>query len=133
MSRLALLVRRAALIAFCGLVLAGCGGGETVSPTGPVEGTLPKVEKGDPAAGKKVFADAGCGGCHTFAPAGSTQTTGPNLGEVLKGKDEAFVRESITNPSAEIASGYPDVMPKTYGTQLTSKQLADLVAFLLQS
>ena len=124
-------MRRLALIALCAGVLAGCGGGETVSPTGPVEGTLPKAEKGDPAAGKKVFASSGCGGCHTFAPAGTKGTTGPNLTEALKGKDAEFIRESIVNPNAEIAKGYsPNVMPQTYGQQLSAKEIADLVAFL---
>ncbi len=35
--------------------------------------------KGDPAAGKQVFASAGCGGCHTLADAGSNGSVGPNL------------------------------------------------------
>ena len=126
-------MRRVALIAFFVLVLAGCGGEKTVSPTGPVKGELPKAEKGDPAAGKKVYNDAGCGGCHTFAPAGSKGAIGPDLDDALKGKDAEFIRESIVDPNAEIASGFqPSVMPQDYGSQLTSKQIADLVAFLQQ-
>lgn len=126
-------MRRPALIAFSVLILAGCGGEKTVSPTGPVSGELPKAEKGDPAAGKKVYNDAGCGGCHTFAPAGSKGAIGPDLDDALKGKDAEFIRESIVDPNAEIASGFqPSVMPQDYGSQLTSKQIADLVAFLQQ-
>ena len=102
-----------------------------MSPTGPVEGTLPKAEKGDPAAGKAVFTDAGCGGCHTFQAAGTNATVGPNLDEALKGKDAAFIEESIKDPNAEVASGFtPNIMPQDYGSQLSSKELADLVAFL---
>ena len=124
-------MRRALLIVSFGLLLVGCGGEETVSPTGPVQGTLPKAEKGDPAAGKKVFADAGCGGCHTFKAAGTSATVGPNLDEALKGKDAAFIEESITDPNAEVASGFaPNVMPQDYSSQLSSQELADLVAFL---
>jgi cytochrome c oxidase subunit II len=124
-------VRRSVLIALAVALLAGCGGEETVSPTGPVEGTLPKQEAGNPAAGKAVFAANGCGGCHTFTPAGTKGTIGPDLDKVLQGKDAAFVRESIVDPNAEIAEGFqPNVMPQTYGQQLTSKQVADLVAFL---
>ena len=124
-------MRRVVLIALCGLVLAGCGGEKTVSPTGPVVGTLPKAAKGNPAAGKMVFADNGCGSCHTFAPAGSTGKIGPDLGKVLTGKSADFIKTSITDPNAEIAPGYqPNVMPPTYGQQLDSQQLADLVAFL---
>ena len=126
-------MRRPALIVLFALLLAGCGGEKTVSPTGPVEGELPKVEKGDPAAGKTVYTDAGCGGCHTFAPAGSKGAVGPNLDETLKGKDAAYIEASITSPDAEIASGYQaGVMPKDYASQLSAKQIADLVAFLQQ-
>jgi mono/diheme cytochrome c family protein len=126
-------VARVVLLVLGLLLLAGCGGEKTVSPTGEVVGTLPKAAKGNAAAGKKVFADNGCGACHTFTPAGTNGTTGPNLSEALKGKDEAFVRESITDPNAEIAKGYsPNIMPQNYGSQLSSKELADLVAFLLQ-
>ncbi len=126
-------MRRPALILLAALVLAGCGGEKTVAPTGPVEGQLPKAAKGNPAAGKKVFNDNGCGTCHTFAPAGAKGTIGPDLGKVLKGKSADFIKTSITDPNAQIAPGYkPNIMPQTYGSQLTSQQLADLVAFLQQ-
>ena len=70
-------------------------------------------------------------GCHTFAAAGTTGTTGPDLDEVLAGKDAAFVEQSIVQPNAEIAEGYSaGVMPQTYGEQLSPKQVDDLVAFL---
>ena len=124
---------RALVILFGVLLLAGCGGEKTVSPTGSVEGTLPKAAKGNPAAGKKLFADNGCGGCHTFKAAGADGKIGPNLDEVLTGKDAEFVKTSITDPNAEIASGFqPNIMPQNYGSQLSSQQIADLVAFLTQ-
>lgn len=124
---------RALVILFGVLLLAGCGGEKTVSPTGSVEGTLPKAAKGNPAAGKKLFADNGCGGCHTFKAAGTNGKIGPNLDDALKDKDAEFVKTSITDPNAEIASGFqPNIMPQNYGSQLTSKQIADLVAFLTQ-
>jgi mono/diheme cytochrome c family protein len=124
-------VRRALLIVLLGLFLAGCGGEETVQPTGPVVGTLPQAEKGDAAAGKAVFADAGCGGCHTFKAAGTNAKVGPDLDEALKGKDAAFIEESIKDPNAEVASGFAaNIMPQDYSSQLSSKEIADLVAFL---
>ena len=123
-------MRRAGLIVVFATFLVGCGGGETVSPTGPVEGTLPKAEAGNPAAGKALFVSQGCGGCHTFKAAGTNGKTGPDLDKALKGKDEAYIRESIVDPNATIASGFqPGIMPQ-YGEQLDSKQVADLVAFL---
>jgi mono/diheme cytochrome c family protein len=126
-------VARALVILFGVLLLAGCGGEKTVSPTGSVEGTLPKAAKGNPAAGKKVFDDNGCGGCHTFKAAGANGKIGPNLDDALKDKDAEFVKTSITDPNAEIASGFqPNIMPQNYGSQLSSQQIADLVAFLTQ-
>lgn len=95
---------------------------------------------GNVAAGKTVFNGAsGCAGCHTFGPAGSTGTTGPDLATALA-KDAtadgnmalaAFIKQSITDPGAYIASGYYDVMPHTFGTSLTKTQIDDLVAFIL--
>ena len=125
-------MHRTVLIVLAALLLAGCGGEKVIAPTGPVEGALPKAAKGNPVAGKKLFLQNGCGGCHTFKAAGTTGTTGPNLDKVLKGKDAQFVQTSIIDPSAYIEKGYPDVMPKTYGSQFTSKQVADIVAFLLK-
>ena len=122
---------RALLVALAVLLVAGCGGEKTVEPTGPVVGTLPKAGKTNPAAGKKAFSDNGCGGCHTFQAAGASGTIGPDLDKVLKGKDAEFIKTSITDPNAEIAPGFqPNVMPGSYGSQLTSQQLNDLVAFL---
>ena len=110
--------------------------GSTPSATESGTGSTQAVE-GDPAAGKQLFA-AGpqppCASCHTLQEAGASGTVGPNLDDVLKGKDAAFVHQSIVDPDAEIASGFqPGIMPKTYPQQLDEKQLADLVAFLEQS
>ena len=105
----------------------------TPTETTPAE-TTPGTAQGDPAAGKALFTSQGCGGCHAFAAAGTNATVGPKLDEVLKGKDAAFIHESIVEPNAEVAQGYPQgVMPGDYGQNLSAKQIADLVAFLSQS
>lgn len=96
---------------------------------------------GDATAGKAVFASNGCGSCHTLAVAGATGTIGPDLGKVVAGdatKDHmsigAFIEQSITDPAAFTASGGPwaTAMPTTFGSSLSSSQIADLVA-LIQS
>ncbi len=98
--------------------------------TGQTETGAPE---GDPAAGRQVFTSAGCTSCHTLSAAGSTAQTGPNLDEVLQGKDAAFIRESIVNPDAEVAEGFsPGVMPGNYEEQLGEDELANLVAYLAQ-
>jgi mono/diheme cytochrome c family protein len=114
---------------------------ETTGTTGTTETETTETEtaptttaeepSGSAEAGRAVYLDAGCGGCHTFEPAGTTGATGPNLSEGLAGKDPAFIRTSIVDPNAEIASGYSaGVMPDTYEQQLSPEQLSDLVAFL---
>jgi cytochrome c2 len=93
-----------------------------------VPGAAPPQVAGGPGA--QVFANNGCGGCHTLADAGTSSQTGPVLDDVLKGKDAAFIKESIENPSAEIAKGFQDIMPKTYGDSLSAEELDALVEYL---
>ena len=116
------------------LTAAGCGAGKVVQPRPEtVVGTIAAqtLPEGDAEAGKGVFTSQGCGGCHTLGDAGTNGTTGPNLDEVLTGKDAEFIRESIVNPNAEIAQGFqPNIMPQDYGTKLSQQQLADLVTYL---
>jgi len=99
--------------------------GETATETGAAAGG------GNAAAGKSVFTSAGCSSCHTLEEAGATGNVGPNLDDVLQGKDASFIEESIVDPNAEVTQGYqPNVMPQNFGDQLSPTQLADLVAFL---
>ena len=124
------------------LVLAGCGSGQTVSPTAKeVEGTLPTttqaaVPAGDAQAGAGLFKSKGCAGCHTFKPAGSNANVGPDLDKLAdyakkanQGPLEQFTFDSIKNPGAYLESGYNNVMPD-FGQTLTDKQIADLTAYL---
>src|SRR3989442_9611777 len=88
-------MRRLALLAAVSLALAlaGCGSEGVVAPTAQtVVGTLPTaapVAKGDPAAGKKLYAANGCGGCHTFKPAGSAGKVGPDLDKLAADAQKA--------------------------------------------
>ncbi len=143
-------MRRAALIAVVGVLLAGCGGGETTAPqpetveggTAPTQtetgATTEPAAQGDPAAGKQLYAANACGSCHTFKPANSTGTTGPGLDELpdlaeRAGKDlDEFTRESIENPNAYVEEGFPEGVMPAYD-QLSDTELTDLVAFLTQS
>jgi mono/diheme cytochrome c family protein len=106
------------------------------STGGTDSGQEPQAE-GDAQAGQQVFASVAnpaCGTCHTLEAAGASQTLGPNLDEVLADKDAAFIRESIVEPDAEVAEGYAGgLMPEDYEETLNEKQLADLVAFLVQA
>jgi len=88
--------------------------------------------EGASVQGKALFT-AQCGSCHTLADAGTTMEVGPNLDEALKGKDAAFIRESIVDPSASIAEGYQDIMPANFGELFTDPQLDGLVEYLLEA
>jgi mono/diheme cytochrome c family protein len=111
---------------------------EAAGPSGAIttteSTTTAPAPTGDAAAGKTVFTSAGCGACHTLKEANATGTVGPNLDEALKGKDADFIHESIVDPNAEIAEGYPKgLMPGNFGTALSQKQIDDLVALLSQA
>jgi cytochrome c oxidase subunit 2 len=98
------------------------------------KGGTTATQAGGAAAGKVLFTNNGCASCHTFQPAGATGKVGPDLDKLPQyaqqaGKPlEAFVRESIENPSAYIQPGFPNVMPPF--KSLPPEQIDQLVAFL---
>jgi cytochrome c551/c552 len=106
--------------------------GETTTSSSPAGGNT--------EAGKAVFAANGCGSCHTFKPASATGSVGPDLDAAPAADAKAdnnmdlaaFIQESIVKPDAYIAKGYSKgIMPATFGSSLSSKQLNDLVAFIV--
>ena len=127
--------RRRSLLALlaCSVGLAGCGGGEEVSPTPEtIVGTLPD---GDDLGGarvdrrgrrrerrQEVFASAGCGGCHTLEAAGSSGTVGPNLDESQP--DLELVVDRVTNGQG--------AMP-AFGDSLSEQEIADVAAYVVES
>ena len=136
-------MRRLAPLIGVTFLLAGCGAGQTVLPTAEtVIGAVPTTTT--PAAGPRrrkagavLFKSQGCGGCHTFKPAGTNGTIGPDLDKLTQYAKaanqplDAFVRESIANPSAYVEKGYQPTMPD-FGQTLSAKQISDLVAYLTQ-
>jgi mono/diheme cytochrome c family protein len=97
-----------------------------------VPGAAPPEVEGGPGA--QVFANNGCGGCHTLAAANSGGVTGPNLDEVLPGQEEAEIEESIVEPNAKIAQGYPaNVMPETFKESIEPEELKELVEYLAEN
>lgn len=97
-----------------------------------VPGAAPPTVPGGPGA--QVFANNGCGTCHTLAAAESGGTTGPNLDEVLPGQSAAMIEESIVDPNAKIAKGYPSgVMPSNFSTLIKPTELKALVKYLMES
>ena len=56
---------------------------------------------------------------------------GPNLDDELADKDEAFIRESIVDPNAEVAGGFTaGIMPLDYEQTLEPAEIDALVEYL---
>ena len=110
--------------------------------------TLPDpttLGKGDAQAGQTIFAENGCVACHAVtsdAPPG----IGPSLAgvasrsrEAIQKPDytgaaetvEAYLWESITNPSVYLAQEQGATMPNTYQQSLEEQEITNLVAYLL--
>jgi cytochrome c oxidase subunit 2 len=84
--------------------------------------------------GKDSSGATPCGACHTLSEAGTNGTTGPDLDQVLKGKDTAFIKQSIVQPDAEIAKGFgKGIMPPNYGSTLSGAEVDALVKFLSEA
>ena len=88
------------------------------------------------SAGAKLFQDLACNTCHRP----DAQGRGPVLeglfgnsvrlqsGETMT-VDEAFVRESILQPAAKVASGFQPIMP-TFQGLVTEEQLLELIEYV---
>ena len=108
-----------------------------VTVVGTVKQAAP-VAKGDPAAGKTLFASNGCSGCHTYKPAAATGKVGPDLDNLAadaqkanQGPLDQYTATSIKSPDSYVVPGYnAGVMPSF--SSLSDQQVADLVAFLTQ-
>jgi mono/diheme cytochrome c family protein len=84
--------------------------------------------------GAALFDSQGCAGCHTLKAAGATGTIGPDLDAVLAGEDAAFIKESIVDPSAVVAKGFPDgTMPDNFAESMSPEELDALVAFIAEA
>ena len=86
--------------------------------------------------GERLFASLGCNSCHS----GASAARGPNLANVYNTRirmqdggtvvaDDAYLRESILNPSMHIPAGYAPIMP-TYQGQISEDGLIDLVEYI---
>jgi cytochrome c oxidase subunit 2 len=87
-------------------------------------------------AGKQLFAEFDCASCHE---SGARQRA-PSLGGLYGTQvalesgqtvlfDESYIRESVFDPAAKIARGYPAAMP-TYQGQVSEEQLLGLIAYI---
>jgi mono/diheme cytochrome c family protein len=97
-------------------------------------GAAPALElPGDVKAGQVVFTGKGaCVACHKAGPIGASPV-GPDLSNIAGSQTPEYIMGKILDPASKgTVSGFPpNVMPKTFGQQLTAKEYLDLVAFML--
>lgn len=90
----------------------------------PVAGNTPEER------GMNLFqGTAGCVACHMVNGAGGN--IGPDLTHVYADKGEAYVRESILMPNADIVEGFqPNIMPQNFADRLSAQNIDDIIAYL---
>lgn len=100
--------------------------------------SISDIDKTKPAEyGAVLFQTRGCAGCHRLSPEEAAPTLGPSLSGIAKRRSIEYIRESIINPRADIASGCEpapckaEFMPE-YGDILDTEQIEALVKYLSQ-
>ena len=90
------------------------------------------------ARGEVIAADTGCLACHTSngtpgagptwkGLSGSSRPLGAGISVIA---DRDYLTRSITDPLAEMVTGFNPVMPTTYLDQLTEAEINDLVEYI---
>jgi cytochrome c oxidase subunit II len=86
--------------------------------------------------GKQLFTQFDCASCHESGERQRCPTLGGLYGtqvELDDGRkvlfDESYVRESVLDPNAKIAKGFPPLMPSFRG-QVSEEQMLDLIAYI---
>ncbi|HSX81505.1 MAG TPA: cytochrome c, partial [Candidatus Saccharimonadia bacterium] len=88
------------------------------------------------AAGERLFQQLGCATCHRPEGTGVGpalvglfgQTVRLQNGETVLA-DEAYIRESVLNPTAKIVAGYQPLMP-TFQGLISEEGLLQLIAYI---
>ena len=86
--------------------------------------------------GERLFSSLGCNACHN----GGAAARGPNLAGIYGARltmadnsqvlvNDAYLRESILNPSQHVPAGYAPIMP-TYQGQISEDGLISLVEYI---
>jgi cytochrome c oxidase subunit 2 len=129
-------VKRALLALLPALLLTGalaaCGGDDSGGSAATTGGGASADQV---AAGKALAHDRGCPTCHSTSGASGTGPTWKGLYgsevELSDGTkvtaDDLYIKESITDPSAKIVKGFPNVMPQF---NLTPEEQDQLVAYI---
>ena len=123
---------------YCGTLHSGMVGQITVLTPDDYKKWLQQSTSGMSLAqnGERLFASLGCNSCHS----GNAAARGPNLAGVYGSRltlatggqvlvNDAYLRDSILNPSQHVTAGYAPIMP-TYQGQISEDGLIDLVEYI---
>ena len=123
---------------YCGTQHSGMIGTITVLSPDDYKKWLQQSTSGMSLAqnGERLFASMGCNSCHS----GNAAARGPNLAGVYGAKltltdgsqvlvNDAYLRDSILNPSQHVTAGFAPIMP-TYQGQISEDGLIDLVEYI---
>ncbi len=97
------------------------------------------AESAPPAERGKTLAQVqGCLACHSAdGSPGNGPTWAGLYGEEITladgttvTADDAYLKTAIVDPGAQIAEGFPNIMPPTYGDVLSEEQIADIIAYI---
>jgi nitric oxide reductase subunit C len=111
------------------VILSACSSEQSASPADPSGVDL--------ELGQRMF-QANCSSCHSTEK--DMVLVGPSIaglasraGNTVAGLDaEAYIRQSILEPEAYQNEGFPsNIMPATYGQQLSEEDINALVSYLL--
>src|SRR5712671_3823620 len=124
---------------YCGMNHSGMIGSVIVMQPSDFDNWLSgNASQQSPAvAGQQLFQSLGCVSCHGANGEGGR---GPALVGLFGSKvflnggqtvtaDEAYIRESIENPSAKVVSGFNPIMP-TFQGQVTPEQLIQIMSYI---
>jgi cytochrome c551/c552 len=100
---------------------------------------LTALASADVSRASAISLNAGCVGCHSLNP--DEIKPGPtwnHVGDTAVGRVDGespalYLYISIVDPSAYVVPDFQDgIMPKDFGQRLSTQELADLIAFLLE-
>ncbi len=97
--------------------------------TGDPEGTPDASPRAALASADEVLAQFGCVACHKVSGQGGE--LGPDLSRIGASRDADYLRRAILDPAAELAEGYPPIMPITYSGEMYAGELQLLVQYLV--
>ena len=123
---------------YCGTLHSGMVGEITVLTPDDYQRWTQQSTSGTSLAqnGERLFASLGCNACHN----GTAAARGPSLAGVYGANlqlangsqvhvNDAYLRDSILNPSQHVTAGYAPIMP-TYQGQVSEEGLIDLVEYI---